>query len=148
VTVLRVTRRRAATGVVVLGVLAFAVLGLIRAAAPADTPSMRQRVDEVAATLRCPTCQGLSIEDSTSVLAAGSRRIIEQQLEQGRTPDEIRQWFVDRYGSSVLLSPDPAGPGLVAWVVPGLVLVAGGLLVWRWLGRDAAPSVAPDRTAD
>jgi cytochrome c-type biogenesis protein CcmH len=143
-----VTWRRAAGGAIVLAVLTLAVLGLVRAASPAGTPTMRERVDEVAATLRCPTCQGLSIEDSTSVLAAGSRRIIQQQLQQGRTPDEIRQWFVDRYGSSVLLSPDPDGAGLVAWVVPGLVLVAGGLLVWRWLRHDAEPAADSDEAVD
>ena len=143
-----VTWRRAATGVAVLAVLALAVLGLLRAASPAHPPTTGERVAEVAATLRCPTCQGLSIEDSTSVLAAGSRRIIAQQLAQGRTPDQVRQWFVDRYGASVLLSPDATGAGLVAWVVPGLVLVAGGLLVWRWLRRGAPPAGTAGEATD
>jgi cytochrome c-type biogenesis protein CcmH len=135
--------RRAATVAVVLGVLVLAGAGVWRAAGPAEAPSLRERVDAVAATLRCPSCQGLSLEDSTSVLAAGSRRIIERQLEQGRTPDEIRQWFVDRYGPSVLLTPQPGGAGLLAWFLPGLVLLAGGTLVWRWLRRAGPGAAAP-----
>jgi cytochrome c-type biogenesis protein CcmH len=130
-------------GVLVLGVLALAGLGLWRAAGAGETPSSADRVAAVAATLRCPTCQGQSVEDSTSVLAAASRRIIEQQLDEGRTPDEIRQWFVDRYGRAVLLSPESTGPGMVVWLVPGLVLLAGGTLVWRWVRRSRTAVVDP-----
>lgn len=134
--------RRAATLGVVAAALVLAGLGLLRAASPVGTGSTADQVGAVAATLRCPTCQGLSIEDSTSVLAAGSRRVIAQQLEEGRTPDEIRQWFVERYGESVLLSPDPSGAGLFAWLLPGLALFAGGALVWRWVHRGGAPAAA------
>jgi cytochrome c-type biogenesis protein CcmH len=130
-------------GVLVLGVLALAGLGLWRAAGAGETPSSADRVAAVAATLRCPTCQGQSVEDSTSVLAAASRRVIAQQLDEGRTPDEIRQWFVDRYGRAVLLSPESTGPGVVVWLVPGLVLLAGGTLVWRWVRRSRAVVVDP-----
>lgn len=136
--------RRAGTASVVLGVLVLAVLGLLRAADPGGTPSRQQQVDAVAATLRCPTCQGLSIKESSSILAAGSRAIIEQQLDEGRTPDQVRQYFVDRYGESVLLSPDPAGPGLFAWLVPALALSGAGVLIWRWMrrGRTDVPAGA------
>src|SRR3546814_1328391 len=56
-----------------------------------SAPPLQERVAAVSATIRCPTCQGLSIQDSPSVLATGSRQIVEQQLREGRTPDEVRQ---------------------------------------------------------
>jgi cytochrome c-type biogenesis protein CcmH len=145
-----VTRgRRIAVAVLAAGVLALAVVGLVRAAAPASTPSLQDRVASVAATLRCPTCHGLSIEDSTSVLAAGARQIITRQLQEGRTPDEIRQYFVDRYGQQALLSPSSHGPGLVAWLLPAVAVVAAGALAWRWTrrGRGATAPVGEDREA-
>jgi cytochrome c-type biogenesis protein CcmH len=146
--------RRAAVAVLVLGVLSLAVAGLVRAAGTGEQPSLQERVDAVAATLRCPTCEGLSIEDSTSVLAGGSRAIIEEQLEEGRTPDEIRQYFVERYGQYVLLSPASSGPGLLAWLIPALAVPGAGVLVWRWLHRarsrpgTAADAVGPQMDDD
>ncbi|TQN42549.1 cytochrome c-type biogenesis protein CcmH [Blastococcus colisei] len=124
--------------------MVLAVLGLLRAAAPQNSPSIPEQVQAVAVGLRCPTCQGQSVADSASVLAASSRQVIEDQLRAGRTPDQIRQYFVDRYGEEVLLSPDPSGVGLLAWLLPALAVAAGGIVAWRWLHR---PRSAPERTA-
>lgn len=122
--------------------LAFAGLGLARAVGTGAVPTEQQRVDAVSATLRCPTCQGLSIKDSPSVLAEGSRRIVEDQVREGRSDDEIRQYFVDRYGEYVLLSPDTGGAGLLVWLLPGLAVVGSGVLAVRWLRarRDVLPA--------
>lgn len=129
--------RRAAAVAAVVAALALAGFGLFRATHP-PAPSLADRVDAVAATLKCPTCAGLSIKDSTSVLATGSRSIIQQQLRQGRTPDQVRQYFVDRYGPQVLLSPQDSGPGLLAWVLPGVAVLGAAGLAWRWTRRRRA----------
>lgn len=138
--------RRAGVALVVLAVVAIAVVGLVRAAEPARHQSLRERVDAVAATVKCPTCGGLSVKDSTSVLAAGARSQIQQQLTEGRTPDQIRQYFVDRYGQQALLDPGAAGPGLLVWLLPGLGVLAAALLAWRWTRRrrSALPDGADD----
>jgi cytochrome c-type biogenesis protein CcmH len=130
-----VTARRAVTAAAVLAVVALAVAGLLRATGVTGQPSLQDRVDAVAATLKCPTCAGLSIEDSTAALATGSKQIIRQQLQQGRSPDQVRAWFVDRYGEQVLLSPDPGGPGLLVWLLPAAAVLAGGVGAWRWTRR-------------
>ena len=130
--------RRCSTAAAVLGLLLFAGLGVVRGVGIGDAGSQRERVDAVSATIRCPTCQGLSIRDSPSVLADGSRKIVEEQVAQGRTPDQIRQYFVDRYGAFILLSPDTGGPGLLVWLLPALAVPVGGLWTWRWL-RRASP---------
>lgn len=142
--------RRIATAAAVLAVTAFAVLGLVQAAGSTGPPSVNEQVNAVSATLRCPTCQGLSIKDSPSVLAAGSRQIVEEQVRQGRSQEQIRQYFVDRYGPYVLLSPDPAGPGLLAWLIPAVALPGAGILGWRRLRgrRTPAPAVAAEPGTD
>lgn len=141
-------KRRRPTGVILIAIAAvIAVLGLAQAASPDRAATQQERVDDVAATIRCPTCQGLSIKDSPSVLAGGSRQIVEQQLRAGRTPDQVRQYFVDRYGASALLSPDPAGPGLLAWVVPAAALPLVAALGWRRLRRPAAAAAGPSEEA-
>ena len=141
------TRRGAAAALLAVA-LVVAGLGLARAASPDRSVPLQQRVDAVGATIRCPTCQGLSIKDSPSVLAAGSRQIVERQLREGRTPDEVRQYFVDRYGPSAVLSPDPAGAALLAWLLPAAALPLGGWLGWRRLRRPSrAAACAPDENA-
>lgn len=132
------TRRRVAVGALLAVAAAVAVLGLARAWSPDRPPTLQERVAAVSATIRCPTCQGLSIQDSPSVLATGSRQIVEQQLREGRTPDQVRQYFVDRYGSSALLSPKADGAGLLAWLLPAIALPVAAGWGWRRLRRRPA----------
>jgi cytochrome c-type biogenesis protein CcmH len=95
----------------------------------------------LASELRCPVCQGNSIQDSPSELALQMRDLIRDQLRAGKTPDEVRAYFVDKYGEWILLTPKPTGFNLVVYLVPLLVVVAGGAVVWRAVRRwTAAPT--------
>jgi cytochrome c-type biogenesis protein CcmH len=91
--------------------------------------SIEQRTQEIAAGLRCPVCQNLSVADSPSGLAAEMRSSIEQRLRAGETPDQIRAFFVQRYGEWVLLEPPRSGFNLVAWAIPIAALLAG-IAIW------------------
>ncbi len=92
----------------------------------------------LAGELRCPVCQGNSIKDSPSEMAQEMRNLIRDQLSQGRTPDEVRSYFVSKYGEWVLLEPRAEGLNLVVYLVPVAVLAVGGLLVWRSVRRWTA----------
>ena len=101
------------------------------------------RTREVASQLRCPVCQGESIEASPSSLAQEMRALVRQQLAAGRTPDEVKAYFVSRYGEWVLLRPRAAGVTLAVYVLPVAMLLAGAavvvLSVRRWTrGASAA----------
>ncbi|GGM58384.1 hypothetical protein GCM10011608_49200 [Micromonospora sonchi] len=117
--------------------LALAVAGLLRSAGPAA------RTDPVAATaaeLRCPACQGESVVDSPSPIAASMRQVIADHLAQGRSREEIRRWFVARYGDEVLAQPPARGPGLLLWVVPAIALLGAGAAAARTLRPRLAGS--------
>ena len=115
---------------------------------------LEARVGEVAASLRCPVCQNLSIQDSPSELAQDMKRIVREQLVRGATPDQVRQYFVARYGEWVLLEPPAKGVNLAVWALPALVLIGGAVLVWaavrRWVqpAPAAAGAPAPPPVAD
>ncbi len=85
-------------------------------------------------------CQGESIQDSPAELAQEMRAVVRDQLQAGRTPDEIRAFFVSRYGEWILLEPAMTGLNVMLYVFPVLLVVAGlalvAVLVRRWSTPD------------
>jgi cytochrome c-type biogenesis protein CcmH len=116
------------------------------APAPAAAQINEQTVHDVASQLRCVVCQSLSVADSPSETANQMRGIIRERLAAGESPEQIRAYFVEKYGDWILLSPPKSGFTLLVWVLPfvglgiGLVLVA--VLVRRWsrAPRAAVPA--------
>lgn len=102
------------------------------------------RLDEltarVASKLRCPVCRNQSVLESSSTLAREMQAEIKRRLARGESPEEVKAYFVSRYGEWVLLKPRAEGINLVVYLFPALVLLGGGLLAWRlvrrWTGRD------------
>ncbi|MCW3844241.1 cytochrome c-type biogenesis protein CcmH [Micromonospora yasonensis] len=135
------TRRRLLVTLSLAVLLALAVAGLVRSLGPG---SRTDPVQAVAADLRCPACQGESVADSRSPIAASMRQVIADQVAQGRSPAQIRRWFVDRYGEDVLARPDARGPALLLWAVPATALLAGAAAALRTL-RPRRPRRHPDR---
>ena len=128
--------RRALTAAAVVGVLvALAVAGLVRSAGTDGPVTDAERAQAVAASLRCPTCQGLSVADSNSPLAKSMRDIIDERVAAGESDEEITQYFVDRYSDWVLLAPRADGVGWVVWAVPGAAVLVGLLVVTSLVRR-------------
>ena len=105
---------------------------------------LEARTSAVAGQLRCPVCQGLSIQDSPSELAQSMRSVVREQLASGRSPDEVKAYFVSKYGEWILLAPKPSGFNILAYALPVLLLLAGGagiaIAVRRWTGSTNVPS--------
>lgn len=102
-------------------------------------PSPEGRSRRLAAGLRCPVCQGLSVADSPSPTARAISADIRRRIDAGESDGEIRRAYVDRYGEWVLLEPSGTGVGAVVWALPvaALILAVGGLvLAFRRWRRD------------
>ncbi|WP_107075540.1 cytochrome c-type biogenesis protein CcmH, partial [Micromonospora sp. MH33] len=122
--------RRLLVALALAALVALAVAGLVRSAA---SPDRADRATAIAAGLRCPACQGESVADSRSPIAASMRQVIADQVAQGRSPREVRRWFVDRYGEEVLAQPPLRGPALLLWAVPAVALLGAGAGALRTL---------------
>ena len=100
---------------------------------------LEARTSEVASQLRCPVCQGVSIQDSPSELAQQMRSVVREQLAAGKTPSEIKAYFVASYGEWVLLEPRARGLNILLYVLPVVLLLGGVALVAkavrRWTGN-------------
>ena len=77
-----------------------------------------QRVINLNAVLMCPVCPGESIDQSQNEIAMNMRTIVKDFVEDGRSEDEIKDYFVKRYGPVILLEPAGSGISLYAWIIP------------------------------
>lgn len=100
----------------------------------------------VASQLRCPVCRNQSVLESSSTLAREMQAEIKRRLARGESPEQVRAYFVSRYGEWVLLQPPAEGINLVVYLFPALAVLGGGLLAWRlvrrWTGRDGGAGAA------
>ena len=127
-----------AAGLSVLLVGALVVAALLAAPGAATD---EQRVERIAAGLRCPDCQALSVAESRTRAADAIRREISEQIGAGRSDEEVRSHFVERYGEWILLSPDDP---LAWWLPVGVVLAAiAGFGVWLWAGGSRRMAGSP-----
>jgi cytochrome c-type biogenesis protein CcmH len=131
----------------VLGTVAAAIAVASGVAAQQATPPgalpdsvLEARTSAVAATLRCPVCQGESIQDSPAELAQEMRSVVKDMLREGRTPDEIRAYFVGRYGEWILLEPAMTGLNVLLYAFPIVVVLVGGVVVFMLVRRWSRPA--------
>lgn len=124
-----------------------------RPTAPAmDSATLDRRTREVASELRCPVCQGESIQESPSELSQEMKAVVREQLAAGKTPDEVKAYFVGRYGEWILLRPSTGGVNAALYWLPPLLLVVGiafvVMLARRWIrpAPRAATSPTPPAT--
>jgi cytochrome c-type biogenesis protein CcmH len=136
-----------------LTLLALTLLGALAATAAAQLPPTavnEERVQEVAAQLRCVVCQNLSVADSPSEMANQMRAIVRERLAAGERPEQVVQYFVDRYGEWILLAPRRQGFNWLVWLFPvaavavGLAVVAVVLRRWTLRAARRAAAGKPD----
>jgi cytochrome c-type biogenesis protein CcmH len=104
--------------------LLFAGLAVVQQPTPADS-ILEARTAEIASQLRCPVCQGLSIQDSPSELSQQMRAVVKDQMRAGKTPDEVKAYFVSKYGEWILLEPRPHGFNALVYALPVLLVAVG-----------------------
>ena len=111
--------------------------------AQADVPALEQRAQTLNRSIMCPVCPGESIDQSQVALAVQMRGIVDEKIEDGWSDEQIREFFVERYGPSVLLEPPTEGLSLLAWILPPFGLAAAAaifvLVVRRMRRRTEEP---------
>ncbi|MDI3340561.1 MAG: cytochrome c-type biogenesis protein CcmH [Sphaerobacter sp.] len=103
---------------------------------------------EIADALNCPVCEGLSVRDSNSQLSQDMRRQIQRMLDEGKTRQEVLDYFVDRYGVGVLREPPKEGFVLTLWWGPVIGLAVGVVVLATFLRQRRARGKRAVATGD
>jgi cytochrome c-type biogenesis protein CcmH len=113
--------------------LGLAALLLLCGVASADDEPLSPEALSIANALNCPVCTGESVRDSSAQLAHDIRQLIQQMLDQGKTRQQIMDYFVNAYGITILRQPPKHGFSLALWWIPVAALLAGMLILLGFL---------------
>ncbi len=132
------------------GLLCFIFLSFSFAFAEGLTEDeVQAKVREISKTLRCAVCQSESVWESGAELAMQMRQIVRERVIAGESGDEIRAYFVSRYGDFILLKPRVTGLNRLIWFGPFLLLAVSAFLLYRkmrsWVTQT--PPSPPDQIA-
>jgi cytochrome c-type biogenesis protein CcmH len=111
-----------------------------------DTPQMEADYNKLVDELRCLVCQNQNLAGSDADLAQDLRRETYEMLQQGKTPQQVVEFMVARYGDFVLYRPQFKSSTYLLWLGPFLLLVVVLVIVLRRL-RAAAKPVEVDAAA-
>jgi cytochrome c-type biogenesis protein CcmH len=115
------------------------------------------RINDIAEQLNCPTCTGINLADCRTQTCTQWKDQIKDLLDQGYTDQQVLDYFVEQYGTQVLQEPPKTGFTLSLWILPIIMIVVGGGLLFftmrKWASTDrpkpveaaSMPTTAPDK---
>ncbi len=83
----------------------------------------KDRYQSLVDEYRCMVCQGQSIADSSTPVAVSMRNQVKKMIDSGKTDEEIDQYFIERFGEGVKLSPIKSQKHGALWLFPGLLFL-------------------------
>ena len=101
-------------------------------------PKQEAKAQALMEELRCLVCQGQSIADSDADLAGDMRDLVRRRIAAGEKPEAIRAWLIERYGDWISYRPTTEPVAWPLWATPVVLLVFGGAIVARRIGRKRA----------
>ncbi len=87
--------------------------------------TLQHRYEKLTHEFRCLVCQDEDIADSNAGLAADLRAQVRQQLVNGKSDAQIKDYMVARYGDFVLFKPPFQPNTLLLWFGPAILLLLG-----------------------
>lgn len=115
---------------------------LLAVTAVSGATDLESRARDLEGKLMAPCCGANTVREHDSGAAMEMRAEIRRMLSEGRTEEEILDFYVAKHGTKILAMPEARGFNLVPYLVPMLLLVLGAVFVYvamrRWRGGPAA----------
>jgi cytochrome c-type biogenesis protein CcmH len=91
---------------------------------------------EIYKNLRCLVCQGQSIADSNSDFAATIKLVVQDQVNEGKTKNEIYTFLISKYGEWIVYQPTFSKSNLLLWTIPYFIFIVGGLIIFMIIRKS------------
>ena len=85
--------------------------------------------------IRCPVCQGMPIADSPADMAQSMMKRVRTLHAEGKSKEEIFQYFIGSYGEWVILKPRSLGVTIFVWLLPPVAFLLALWLVQAAIRR-------------
>lgn len=109
-------------------------------ATPTLRPVTDNEVNRIAKNLYCPVCQNVPLEVCDTLACERWREQIRDLLAQGKTEEEIRQYFIQQFGRVTVGTPTDTLSQMLTVVLPftliGLIGVVIAISLVRWRMRS------------
>ncbi|MGH9098257.1 MAG: cytochrome c-type biogenesis protein, partial [Acidimicrobiales bacterium] len=133
---------------IVLGAVLVVALLIGSGALNSAPTTPAQRAVGIETRIKCPSCEDLSVANSSAQTAVIIRNTVGQLIGEGKSDQQIEAYLVSRYGSSIVLVPPASGWSLLVWVLPlGGGVLAIGLLAVVLVRKRRNGVVAPAEAA-
>ena len=86
---------------------------------------------KITKNLRCLICQGQSIYDSDSEFANSLKLVVKNKLENGKSEEQIYNFLQEKYGQWILYEPKFNKNTYFLWLLPILMFIIGGVIIFR-----------------
>ena len=86
--------------------------------------------------IMCPVCDGQTLDQSQSLIAEDMKNSIKEKISEGYNEEEIKNYFIDRYGQNVVAYPSTTGFNLLAYFVPIFGLILSILIFTFYIRRQ------------
>jgi len=88
-----------------------------------NTDQTNNREYNLFSQIMCPICDGQTIAESQASIAEDMKKMIRDQIKDGKEDKEILKYFEERYGQEILSNPIPKGFNLTIWIAPILIII-------------------------
>jgi len=104
---------------------------LAQDSAPTPGPITDDQVNAIAKNMYCPVCENTPLDVCPTQACAEWRELIRDKLAEGWNEQQIRAYFVERFGDRVLATPPARGLNWLVYVIPPIAFLAGLYLLYR-----------------
>lgn len=112
-----------------------------------ETPEQEQQYRKLITELRCPKCQNQSIGDSDADISEDMRRKTAELINEGKSNEEVVEYFRARYGDFVSYRPPMDATTAVLWFGPAVMLLLGAFAVFFAVRRALQRNLEDDEEA-